>query len=76
MARGLLSSLTSEAGPRPNGPVPDIRDQPREEFSMAKIMAFFVVLASFLLVAPVIESGTQSPVNIFHAVGNADSGGW
>jgi hypothetical protein len=43
---------------------------------MARILAFFVVLASFLLVAPVIESGTQSPVNIFHAVGNADSGGW
>ena len=41
--------------------VPDILIPPREEFSMAKIMAFFVVLASFLLVAPVIESGTSEP---------------
>ena len=43
---------------------------------MAKLVAILVVLASFLLVAPVLESGSQSPVNIFHAVGNADSGGW
>ncbi len=43
---------------------------------MAKLVAILVVLASFLLVAPVIESGSQSPVSIFHAVGNADSGGW
>jgi hypothetical protein len=43
---------------------------------MAKILALIVVLSAFLLVAPVIESGTQSPVHIFHAVGNADSGGW
>jgi hypothetical protein len=60
-----------------NRRVPDVVNQsPREEFSMAKVLAFFVVLASFLLVAPVIESGTQSPVHLFHAVGNADSGGW
>jgi hypothetical protein len=43
---------------------------------MAKFVAILVVLASFLLVAPVLESGSQSPVNVFHAVGNADSGGW
>jgi hypothetical protein len=48
----------------------------REECSMAKLAAFIIVLASFLLVAPVIESGSPSPINIFHAVGNADSGGW
>ncbi len=43
---------------------------------MAKLLAILVVLASFLLVAPVLESGSQSPVHIFHAVGNAESGGW
>ncbi len=42
---------------------------------MAKLVAVLVVLASFLLVAPVIESGSQSPVQIFQAIGNADSGG-
>ncbi len=42
---------------------------------MAKLVAILVVLASFLLVAPVIESGSQSPVHIFQAVGNAESGG-
>jgi ABC-type transport system substrate-binding protein len=46
---------------------------------MAKIAAVLIVLASFLLVAPVIESSTPTPVSMFHAVGNAeggDGGGW
>ncbi|HEV8311226.1 MAG TPA: hypothetical protein VGW35_26485 [Methylomirabilota bacterium] len=43
---------------------------------MAKLVAILVVLASFLLVAPVIESGSSSSVQLFQAVGNADDGGW
>jgi hypothetical protein len=46
---------------------------------MAKIAAVLIVLASFLLVAPVIESSTPTPVPMFHAVRNAeggDGGGW
>jgi hypothetical protein len=46
---------------------------------MAKLAAVLLVLASFLLVAPVIESGTQTQVKVFHAIGNAeggDGGGW
>jgi hypothetical protein len=42
---------------------------------MAKLAAIVVVLASFLLVAPVIESGTASPVPVFQAIGNAEDGG-
>jgi hypothetical protein len=42
---------------------------------MAKLAAILVVVASFLLVAPVIESGTSSSVPIFQAVGTADDGG-
>jgi hypothetical protein len=42
---------------------------------MAKLVAVLVVLASFLLVAPVIESGSSSPVQIFQAIGNAEDGG-
>ena len=42
---------------------------------MAKIAAILVVLASFLLVAPVLESGTTTSVSIFQAVGNAEDGG-
>lgn len=42
---------------------------------MAKLVAILVVLASFLLVAPVIESGSPSAVHVFQAVGNADDGG-
>jgi hypothetical protein len=42
---------------------------------MVKLVAILVVLASFILVAPVIESGSQSAVPIFQAVGNADDGG-
>jgi hypothetical protein len=43
---------------------------------MVKLVAILVVLGSFLLVAPVIESGTPAPVHVFHAIGNAESGGW
>lgn len=42
---------------------------------MAKLMAVLVVLASFLLVAPVIESGTSSSTLVFQAIGTADGGG-
>jgi hypothetical protein len=42
---------------------------------MAKLMAVLVVLASFLLVAPLIESGTTGSTQVFQAIGTADSGG-
>ncbi len=42
---------------------------------MAKLMAVLVVLASFLLVAPVIESGTLSSTQVFQAIGTACGGG-
>ena len=42
---------------------------------MAKLMAVLVVLASFLLVAPLIESGTSSSTQIFQSIGNAEGGG-
>jgi hypothetical protein len=41
---------------------------------MIRLTAILVVLASFLLVAPVIESGTQTSAPIFQAVGNASDG--
>jgi len=42
---------------------------------MAKLCAALVVLASFLLAAPVIESGTSSSTQFFVGIGTADSGG-
>ena len=42
---------------------------------MAKLLAILVVLASFLLVAPVLESGSPSAIQVFQAVGNAEDGG-
>lgn len=42
---------------------------------MIKLTATLVLIASFLLVAPVIESGTQTSVPVFQAVGNACDGG-
>jgi len=42
---------------------------------MTRITAILVLIASFLLVAPVIESGTQTLVPVFQAVGNASDGG-
>ncbi len=43
---------------------------------MAKLWVVLAVMVSFLLVAPVIESGTPSHARVFQAVGDAcDSGG-
>jgi len=41
---------------------------------MTKLGAFLVVLAAFLLAAPVIESGTTESTQYFQALGTADSG--
>lgn len=42
---------------------------------MAKVWAVLVILAAFLLAAPVIESGTSESTQFFTAVGNAEGGG-
>ena len=42
---------------------------------MSKLVAILVVVASFLLVAPVIESGTPNHLHVFQAVGDACDGG-
>jgi hypothetical protein len=41
---------------------------------MVKVLALAVALASFLLVAPVIESGTSGSTQVFQAIGTADGG--
>lgn len=42
---------------------------------MAKLWAVLMILVSFLLVAPVIESGTSESSTIFQGIGTADGGG-
>lgn len=42
---------------------------------MAKVWAVVLIIASFLLVAPVIESGTTGSTQVFQAVGTAEGGG-
>jgi hypothetical protein len=42
---------------------------------MTKFTAILVLLGSFLLVAPVLESGTPISATVFQAVGNACEGG-
>lgn len=42
---------------------------------MTKLWTIVTILVSFLLVAPVIESGTTDSVHVFQAAGNAESGG-
>ena len=42
---------------------------------MTKAWAVLLMLASFLLVAPVIESGTSESTQMFVAIGNAEGGG-
>jgi hypothetical protein len=47
---------------------------PKGETSMIKVLALAIALASFLLAAPVIESGTTGSTQIFQAIGTADGG--
>jgi hypothetical protein len=47
---------------------------PGGENPMIKVLAFVVALASFLLAAPVMESGTTGSTRMFQAVGTADGG--
>lgn len=42
---------------------------------MVRLFAMLVMLGSFLLVAPVIESGTSESTQIFQAIGTADGSG-
>ena len=42
---------------------------------MAKLWAVLTIVVSLLFVAPVIESGTQTSMPVFQAVGNASDGG-
>ncbi len=41
---------------------------------MTKFVAALVIVASFLFVAPVIESGTSGSTQFFQAIGTADGG--
>jgi hypothetical protein len=47
-----------------------------EEGVMAKVLAVLAAIVSFLLVAPVIESGTSGSTQFFQAIGTADGGGF
>ena len=41
---------------------------------MARIAAALLIVVSFLMQAPIIESGTSESTQFFQAVGNADGG--
>lgn len=42
---------------------------------MKKLWAAILLVVSFLLAAPVIESGTSGSTQMFQAIGTADGGG-
>ncbi len=42
---------------------------------MTKLFAALLIVSAFLLVAPVIESGTSESTQFFQAIGTADGGG-
>ena len=42
---------------------------------MAKIAATLLIVVSFLMLAPVIESGTSGSTQVFQAIGTAEGGG-
>ena len=42
---------------------------------MTKLIAVTLALASLLLIAPIIESGTTDSTQLFVAIGNAEGGG-
>jgi hypothetical protein len=43
---------------------------------MKVLWAALVIATSFLLVAPVIESGTSESTQVFQAIGTAEGGGF
>ena len=45
------------------------------ERPMTKLFTVVLAIASLVLVAPIIESGTSESTQLFVAVGNADGGG-
>jgi hypothetical protein len=51
-----------------------IASGPKGEILMIKALALVIALASFLLAAPVIESGTTGSTQVFQAIGTADGG--
>jgi hypothetical protein len=71
LAAKLLYALQPTARTS-RGEVPRSR---REESIMTKIWAALLIVASLLLVAPIIESGTAGTTEFFQAVGTADGGG-
>lgn len=42
---------------------------------MTKLWAVLMILAAFLLVAPVVEYGALESTGVFTAIGNAEGGG-
>jgi hypothetical protein len=42
---------------------------------MTKLWAVLLILASLLLAAPVLESGTLESTQLFQSLGNAEGGG-
>ena len=57
-------------------PSPESRGIHREGKVMTKLWAVLLILVSFLLVAPVIESGTSGySSTVFQAIGTAEGGG-
>lgn len=56
------------------GRVPGQNSCQEEGRVMAKLWAIVLIIASFLLVAPVLESGTSSSTQYFQAIGTAEGG--
>jgi hypothetical protein len=48
---------------------------PKRRDAVMKFLALAFAVASVLLVAPIIESGTPVSTQLFVAIGNADGGG-
>jgi hypothetical protein len=42
---------------------------------MSKLWPLLLILAAFLLIAPVLESATSTSTQLFQAIGTADGGG-
>jgi hypothetical protein len=42
---------------------------------MTKLWAAVLIVASLLMLAPIIESGTSGSTQVFQAIGTADGGG-
>ena len=74
-AAAAAGKPSSASGEKPTVLSTEWSAERRLEAMMARLWAVLAVVVTFLVVAPVLESGTPNHMHVFQAVGDACDGG-